>query len=397
LKEFYGTAFGNVAPQMTQFYDLLHDQLGIYSDWIGLYQPAWGSVRAAHRSSNKWYHQVIYTPEYMTAANAQLTAAEQKATDPDVKARLHLIRIEFDYVCDLSKIFTLQDAWTIHPSQENLKVLLDAVDAWHGELKTLAGGIGETQMQPLKDWPQMRPFNGDNYRDAALETSFYQNGQWQNTAIGWDTAAIREAMQNGQITFSSQVQAASVSEIPAINSAAWENAPAELLRSGMPETLSRTTLKVLHDGQNLYVRIDSRIDGKRNIRAATKVLEDLLKPKSEDEVFKQEYVKISLKTKAGAPTYQFAANPVAGSRYDAIANPKADTSWNGQWKFAYQINAVKSYDSPEYPSWTAWFQIPFSDLGVTTPPAKEPWEITAMRHGVQGEGDLAWNGQMFAN
>jgi hypothetical protein len=397
LKEFYRTSFGNVAPQMTQFYGLLHDQLGVYSDWIGLYQPAWYSVRAAHRSNNKWYHQVIYTSEYMSAANAQLTAAEQKATDPDVKARLHLIRIEFDYLCDLSKIFTLQDAWAIHPSQENLKVLLDAVDTWHGELKTLAGGIGETRTQPLNDWPQMRPFDGDNYRDAALETSFYQNGQWQNTAIGWDTGAIRQAMQNDKLTFSTQVQATSVSEIPDINSVAWENAPAEVLRSGMPETLSRTTFKVLHDEQNLYVRIDSRIDGQGNVRAATKVLEDLLKPKSEEEAFKQEYVKIAIQPKAGGPTYQFAANPVAGSRYDAVANPKADTSWNGQWKFAYQINAVKSYDSPDYPSWTAWFQIPFSDLGVTTPAAKEPWKITAMRHGVQGEGDLAWNGQMVAN
>jgi hypothetical protein len=201
-------------------------------------------------------------------------------------------------------------------------------------------------------------------------------------------------MQNGKLTFSSQVRAGVVTAIPDINSAAWNNAPVEVLRDGMPETLSRTTLKVLHDGQNLYVRIDSRINGKRNIRAATKMLEDLLTPKSESDVFKQEYVKIAIQPKASGPAYQFAANPVAGSRYDAIANPKEDTSWNGQWKFAYQINAVKSYDSPDYPSWTAWFQIPFSDLGITSS-TKEIGEITVMRHGVQGEGNLTWNGEML--
>jgi hypothetical protein len=201
-------------------------------------------------------------------------------------------------------------------------------------------------------------------------------------------------MQNGKLSFSTQVQADVVTTIPDINSSAWEKAPTEVLRSGMPETLSRTTFKILHDAQNLYVRIDSRINGKRNVRAATKMLEDLLTPKSESDVFKQEYVKIAIQPKAGGATYQFAANPVAGSRYDAMANPKENTSWNGHWKFAYQINAVKSYDSPDYPSWTAWFQIPFSDLGITSP-MEERVEITAMRHGVQGEGNLTWNGQVL--
>lgn len=390
LNEFYTAAFGDVAPQMTQFYDLLDNQLAIYSDWIGLYQPAWYNVRAQHQTENKWYHQLIYTPDYLARADSVLASAEKNAKDADVKARLHLIRIEFDYLGDLSKIFTLQDAWTVHPSPENLKVLLDAVDAWHAEIKMLAGGIGQSPMQPLKEWPQMRPFNGDNYRDVVLESSFYQNSRWQSTAIGWDTAAIRQALQDGKINFATQLLAAPVNKIPDLNSPAWESAPPQVLRNGMPQTLSRTTLKVLHDQENLYVRVDSRINGKRDIRAATKMLEDLLPPKTEAEVFKQEYVEVSIQPKVGGPTYRFAGNPTAGKRFDARMNPKEDQSWNGQWKFAYQINPVKDYGSEAYPSWTAWFAIPFSDLAAT--PSNAPWKITATRQGSTGEGTLRWSG-----
>ena len=47
----------------------------------------------------------MYTPEYITAAERLLDSAEQNAKDPDVKARLHLVRIEFDYLRKMAKIF----------------------------------------------------------------------------------------------------------------------------------------------------------------------------------------------------------------------------------------------------------------------------------------------------
>ncbi len=120
-KEFYTAAFGNVAWHMTQFFDLLHQQISIYSDFFGLYQPAWGRPYARARENyNKWIHQSTYTVDFSTRANALLTAAEQSAKDPDVKARLRLIRIDFDYVNDLGKIFYLQDAWAISILRRNL-------------------------------------------------------------------------------------------------------------------------------------------------------------------------------------------------------------------------------------------------------------------------------------
>jgi len=390
-KEFYAAAFSDVAPQMAGFFDLLHKQIDLYSDFFGLYQPAWtGSTnpRYARYRDNKWHHQSTYTVEFVNKADALLTAAEQRTKDPDVKARLQLIRIDFDYLSNLGKIFDLQDAWTIHPSPEFLNVLLDAVDAWHHQIKTLAGGIGDSRMHPLKDWSEMRPFDGDSYHLVALQRSFYQNGGWQRTAIDWDTAAIRaDALTD------SSLQVNAVTEIPDLTSTAWDLVPAQILRAGMPRTASRTTLQVLHDQNTLYVRMSSRINSGTNKRKATQAIEDLLQPKSEADIFKQEYVEISLQPIAGGTTYRFAANPVAGARYDAMMKPKEDISWNGNWEFAYEVNRANDADSQVYPNWAALFKIPFSDLGIAPPQAGETWKLNATRQGMRGEGVLRWNGE----
>src|SRR5690606_38698889 len=105
----------------------------------------------------------------------------------------------------------------------------------------------------------------------------------------------------------------------------------------------------------------------------------MVPPKSERDVFKQEYVELAIQPKAGGETYRFAANPVEGLRYDAVMNPREDTSWNGRWKFAYQIVPRAASDPESYPSWTAWFQIPLSDLGIETPTVGETWKLDVAR------------------
>ncbi len=236
-------------------------------------------------------------------------------------------------------------------------------------------------MQPLKDWPQMRPFNGNMYLHASLEASSYQNAGWWQTAIGWDTAAIRA----GALTDSKEpAEASATTEIPEITSTAWEDVSTKALRkdTDMPYTTSLTTLKVLHDQNNLYVRID--------IRGATKAFEDMLPPKSENDVFKQEHVDLSIQPKAGGATYRFAANPVEGLHYDAVMNAEEDTSWNGKWKFAYQINPATTAEDQPYLSWTAWFQIPFSDLGAAAPTAGETWKLDVSRKGIYESTKPLW-------
>ena len=366
-KEFCEAAFGDVAPLMTLFFDLLHEQMVLYSDYFGVNMSLAGRKHGRSRfRDNKWHIQNIYTPEYMAEAEGLLASAERRTKDPDVKARLHLIRIEFDYLRGLSKIFALQDALKLHPMPEIQAALLDEIDAWYARLEDLAGGTEQKVFKPLDDWPEMRPFNGHFYSHAALQGKKYQQG-WHMTSLGWDRAAIRA----GILTNPPLIQVSAVAEAPAMNAAAWEKTPAVVFRErgAMPYAKIRTTLKALRAGDHLYVRIDS-LSPSRNLK-------EMPEPKAESEVLKQEYVELGIRPKVNGPIYRLAANPTPGARYDAAWKPDAqnrlteDPAWNCRWQFDFGATGN---------TWTAWFKVPLAELGGAAPAAGETWGFNAARH-----------------
>jgi len=376
-QEFCTAAFGNVEPQMTQFFDLLHMQIAVYSDFFGVFMPAWSRKYSRSRyHDSKWHVMSMYPPEYCADADALLTSAEKGASDPDVKARLHLVRIEFDYARKLARIFFLQNAWIMNPSQANLDPLLDAIDDWHADLKRLAGGTGRSTFKPLSDWPEMRPFSGHFHTHAALVNEGYQQ-QWNKTCLNWDTKAIRA----GILTDKHQLKVATVEAAPAIDSKAWEDAPESFFtdRGGMPFSNVRTSMKVLRDRDNLYVRIESLYPSRHP--------EDLYKIVADGNIFTQEYVELAIMPpNSGGKVYRLAANPVEGSHYDSVFTPgrnnqmAEDVKWNGNWEFTFKTNMEKGvWNQPER-VWTAWFKIPLSDFQAGLPAAGEVWRFNAVRN-----------------
>lgn len=373
MNEFCEAAFGEVKEPMAQFYDLLHLQIAIYSDFYGVFMPAWS--RAYSRSKyhdSKWHVMSIYTPEYLADAEQLLSRAEAGTKDPDVLARLHLIRIEFDYARDLSRIFYLQNAWTMNPSQANLDPLLDAIDQWHAQIEKLAGGRGRSSMKPLSDWPQMTPFAGHFYTHATLQEEGYQQ-QWNKTCLNWDTAAIRA----GALTDPHHLKVGSVAEEPSIDSKAWETVPASVFRvhDSMPFGNIATRMKVLRDKDHLYVRIESLHPIKHP--------EDFYQKEPDQDTFSQEYVEVAIAPpNAPGTVYRFAANPVEGSRYDAAFTKNGaveDRKWNATgWQYRFAVSGKKGpYSLPDR-TWTAWFKIPFSDIDGAPKPA-ETWGFNAGR------------------
>jgi len=375
--EFCKAAFGNTAPQMTRFFDILHMQIAVYSDFFGVFMPAWSRKysRSTYHDS-KWHVMSMYTPEYCADAESLLTSAEKAATDPDVKARLHLIRIEFDYIKKMSRIFYLQNAWTMNPSKGNLDPLVDAIDDWHGDLEKLAGGTGRNTFKPLSDWPEMRPFNGHFYSHAALQNEGYQQ-QWNKTCLNWDTKAIRA----GILTDRRQIKIVTVEAAPGIDSKAWDNVP-ELSfkdRGGMPFANVKTTMKILRDKDGLYVRVESLYPSKHP--------EDMFKKERDGNIFTQEYVELGIMPPdSGGKIYRMAANPVEGSRYDSVFTPDKrnrlteDVKWNGRWEFSFSTKMEKGQWTQPSRIWTAWFRIPFSDFGNRTPVTGEAWGFNAARN-----------------
>lgn len=381
--EFCEGAFGSVAKPMGEFFNLLHAQMAMYSDFFGVFMPAWDRKYSRSKyHDSKWHVMSLYTPELCADMDTLLKRAESDTKDADVLARLHLIRIDFDYARQLSRIFYLQNAWTMNPSQVNLDPLMDAIDEWHAGLEKMAGGRGRSSMKPLSDWPQMTPFSGHFYTHAALENEGYQQ-QWNKTCINWDTKAIRA----GILTDKHQLKVASVDTEPALDSKAWDAVPESHLRvhDDMPYANIATHMKLLRDKDHLYVRIDSL--------HPTKHPEDLYTREPDKDTFTQEYVELAIAPpNAGGKVYRIAANPVEGSRYDAFYTPGKrdlveDKKWNGTWQYRFAVSGKKGpYSLPDR-IWTAWFKIRFTDLG-TAPKSGETWGFNAAR-GRNGQS-LIW-------
>jgi hypothetical protein len=354
----------------------LHQQIAIYSDFFGVFMPAWSRKYSRSRfHDSKWHVMSMYPPEYCADAESLLSSAERAANDPDVTARLHLIRIEFDYIRKMARIFFLQNAWTMNRSQVNLDPLLDALDEWHADLKRLAGGTGRSTFQPLSDWPEMRPFDGHFYSHAALENEGYQQ-QWNKTCLNWDTQAIRA----GILTDQHQLKVAAVEAAPVIDSKAWDAVPESFFkdRGGMPFSNVRTTMRLLRDKEALYVRIQSLHPSKHP--------EDMYEKDRDGDIFTQEYVELGIMPPGSSgKVYRLAVNPVAGACYDSVVTLDSrnrtteDVKWNGTWESAVTASGEKGPWSLPGRVWTAWFKIPFSDFAAQAPNAGETWGFNAAR------------------
>ncbi|NLG35402.1 MAG: hypothetical protein GX548_08625, partial [Lentisphaerae bacterium] len=346
------------------------------SDYYGVMMPGWNRkyARARYRES-KWHVMGMYPPEYLADADSQLASAERRTKDPDVKARLHLLRIEFDYLRGLSRIFHLHSAWLLNRAPEYLNPLVDAIDEWHAELRRLSGEDGRSAFKPLDDWPEMRPFNGHHYSHAALLGDAYQQ-QWRKACINWDTAAIRA----GILTAERRLPVSAVAEEPGLDAAAWEQAPEQVLRvrGDMPFTNVRTTFRALRDAENLYVRLECLFPSKHP--------EDLFAAGRDGNVFKEDHVELGIQPPGAAgKVFRLAANPAQDSCYDAVLTPAArnrtseDKAWNGDWSFAFKLNIEKGRWNQSGRIYTAWFKIPFADLGATPPAAGEVWGFNVLR------------------
>lgn len=372
--EFCQAAFGEVAKPMTEFFDLLHTQMAIYSDFFGVFMPAWDrNYGRSYYHDSKWHVMSIYTPEFCQHAEGLLRRATAATKDADILARLRFISLEFGYAAQLSRIFYLQNAWTLNPSQANLDPLLNAIDEWHAGLEKMAGGRGRTSMKPLADWPQMTPFNGHFYTHAALETEGYQQ-QWNKTCINWDTRAIRA----GALAENPEFKVSVVEQEPALDSKAWESVQAAYFRThdGMPYANFSTRMKMLRGKDHLYVRVECLHPHKHP--------EDFYQYKPDENTFSQEYVEVAISPpNSGGKVFRIAANPVAGSRYDAVFKPDRrslveDKTWNGRWQANFQVDGKKDpYSLPDR-TWTLWLKIPFSELGAS-PKTGEVWGFNAGR------------------
>jgi len=381
LPEFCEAAFGNksAAFYMRSFYDQLYHAIALYSDHIGTRCDIWTYQALAGEGRPRKTVQdpfqliaFLYTPNLLTALDADLSLAEKQATTVKSKTRLALVRTEFEYVRHFARVVHLHQAYQMVPDEASRDRLLDAIEARNVYIESLfdkrGGGV------TAGNWSHVLfPFAGHDANHLRLAYDGYQE-PYANTCFNWDTKAMRLAPSPGK----KRLSLAKVDTAITMNSPEWGKTVAHELTLVPPlHTLPRkTTLRLLYDQTNIYLLAGSELEPDHPAEF----------PKwDRDRVLtNQEAFDVYLDPQAGRDLfYRFAVGANADSKYDAVSGLIADAmdprhgrddpTWNGEWQAESRLDAAAH-------RWDTLITIPFKTLGVDAPAKGVVWKANFGRY-----------------
>lgn len=385
LPEFCDAAFGESAWYMRSFYDQLNHAIALYSDHIGTrcdlwtYQPLEGRPRKTVSDPFQLI-AFLYTPSLLDALDADLRQAEAMAHGDKVKTRLRLVRTEFEYVRHLARAVHLYHAYRVLPDTASRDRLLEAIDARN----TFIASLYEKPGRPAApgDWSHVLfPFAGHDASHLRLAYDGYQE-PYANTCLNWDTTAVRNSPPPGK----KRATVAPATGPVTLESPQWQAIPENELTLPSPlEHLPRkTTLRLLCDDANLYLRVECELEPEGP--AEYPVFQ------RDSDLRNQEAFDICLAPQPGREVfYRFMAGANAGSKYDAASGliadamdpryGKDDPAWNGDWHCDSRVDAEKH-------CWIALVTIPFRSLSIEPPAPGVTWHANFARYHLLPRGKL---------
>ena len=384
MHEFCGAAFGRAAGPMLRFYDQLYHGIELYSQYLATRAPAWTyrniyGRRRKHLSDPFQLLGFLYTPRLLASLEGQLRQAEKAADTEKVKARLALVRREFDYVRSLARVVHLHHAYQIQPDLDSRDRLLDAIDARNAEIDGYYGVRRRVKTAP--GWSfVMFPPGGHDAKHLRLAYNRYQE-PFENTPLNWDTKAMRKAPLPGAKRLAVRPAQGAVT----MDAPQWERATANELSShpGHAKVTRKTVLRVLYDEAGICLRVESELPA------------PLMKPDTiarDGDLSQQESLDIYLAPQPGREIcYRFMVGLRAESRHDAAIglitdamdprHGKFDPDWNGEWTYETQLQ-------PEKNRWLALLRIPFRTLGIEPPAPEAFWRGNVGRIHVVGPDQI---------
>ena len=381
LPEFYEAAFGNpsAAFYMRSFYEQLYHAINLYSDHLGTrsdawtYQPLPGEGRPRKTVQDPFQlMSFLYPPNLLVALDADLTQAEKAATNPKAKTRLALVRREFEYLRHFARVVHLHQAYQLLPDAPSRDRLLDAIEARNAFIT----GLYDARGNPASpgNWAQVLfPYPGHDAKHLRLAHDGYQE-PYANTCFNWDTKAMRTAPTPGK----KKLTVASTTAPVTLDAPQWQQIAAHELTLVPPlrSLPRRTTVRLLHDAANFYLRAECELGddaaasfpafARDRLLTNQEALDLYLQPQAAREIF-----------------FRFMTAANAASKYDAASgfitdamdprHGKDDPTWNGDWQSETRVD-------PKAHRWHALVTIPFKTLGVGAPAPGVTWRANFARY-----------------
>ncbi len=377
VEEFVEAAFGSAAIPMARFYGRLYHGIELYAQHLGTRRPAWTYRPLRGRGSKHVTDPFqmlgfLYTPSLLETLENELSHAERLADSEKVEARLALVRREFDWIGGVARVIHLYHAHQLAPENLSLRnLLLDAIDARNAKIEGYYDERGRAQ-KPHSAWNTILfPPGGHNANHLRLAYNRYQES-FRDTALNWDTDAVRAAPPPGAKRMAARQAQAAVT----LDAALWDDVPAEPLLAMPPaeEAGKESRVQALYDRHNLYLRVVSELPAGQ-MREADRV--------RDDDLTRSESVDFFLAPQPGEDIYyRFRVGPASGARYDAASGliedfmhlryGREDPSWTGDWEYVTRL-------TPTLDQWVALLTIPFDTIGVEAPESEEFWRINVAR------------------
>ncbi len=145
FRDYCVRAYHESAAPMRNFFDTLHKALEPEKKDKGCF------------SSPKNFFGAVYPPDVMEQLEKNLLRAEKQAVQPRVKARLLLVRREFDYLRSIVDVVRMHQAYRTSPCQASFDLLARKIDARNTLIRSMLNEKG--RVRRLKEFPFVRFFN----------------------------------------------------------------------------------------------------------------------------------------------------------------------------------------------------------------------------------------------
>ncbi len=358
MDEYCNFAYGKAAANMRTFFKLLYANLDTARGKSTL-----DELEARPRNPET-LHSFAYRPGMLNAADIQLNAAF-RANDPDpkVRARLNLVKREFDFLVNRAHLYILSDAWAATHDRELIPAIERKLNQRDKILDMWCDANGNARMEPGFDWPIFQNAN----RHLLLYGGGSVIGPYP-TEFRYGIGPLKKAMNMKTKPEDMFFRAATKQTFP------WTQFTYSFTRQWqyMPAPDFPTTFNLSITGDKVVIAAQCNFSSaKWNEFAAMK-----------DATLEQEAFRVWIDTEGMQKRFvTFAVNPF-GQRFQArqgfIADPlhpeanKLDTTWEAPWTCDTQIDANGK-------RWMAVIAIPLSTLECTGPAPGSSWRINFAR------------------